>query len=107
QGQQQRARKQRRDHREGGIFRRRSYQDDDTVFHAGQQCVLLGLVEAVDLVEEEHGGNPAQIAVILGLFDDSPDILTPAVMAESSTNLRSVARAITWAMVVLPIPGGP
>ena len=32
---------------------------------------------------------------------------TPAVIAESSTNLRPGARAITCARVVLPVPGGP
>ena len=33
--------------------------------------------------------------------------LTPAVIAESSTNFRDTPRAITWARVVLPVPGGP
>ena len=32
---------------------------------------------------------------------------TPAVTAESSTNLRPDERAIAWASVVLPVPGGP
>src|SRR5699024_677239 len=33
--------------------------------------------------------------------------LTPADMADNSTNLRSGAWEITWARVVLPVPGGP
>ncbi len=32
---------------------------------------------------------------------------TPAVTAESSTNLRPDDRAMAWASVVLPVPGGP
>ena len=32
---------------------------------------------------------------------------TPAVTAESSTNRRPDDRAIAWASVVLPVPGGP
>jgi hypothetical protein len=33
--------------------------------------------------------------------------LTPAESADIATNLRSVAAATRWAMVVLPVPGGP
>ena len=33
--------------------------------------------------------------------------LTPAVNADMATKRRSVARATRWAMVVLPLPGGP
>ena len=32
---------------------------------------------------------------------------TPALTAESSTNLRPDDLAIAWASVVLPVPGGP
>ena len=32
---------------------------------------------------------------------------TPAVMAESSTNRRPEERAMAWARVVFPVPGGP
>ncbi|PSK62210.1 hypothetical protein B0E53_05889 [Micromonospora sp. MH33] len=32
---------------------------------------------------------------------------TPAVSADMATKRRSVARATRWAMVVLPLPGGP
>ncbi len=33
--------------------------------------------------------------------------LTPALSADIATNRRSVAPATRWAMVVLPLPGGP
>ena len=41
-------------HREKRIARRRADQRDDAFLHVGQQCVLLGLVEAVNLVDEQQ-----------------------------------------------------
>ncbi len=60
--QQQRARQQRRDHRERRVLRRRGDEDDPAVLDARQQRILLGLREAVDLVEEEHRREPVQVA---------------------------------------------
>ena len=48
------ARDERRVDREVGILGRGADQRDQPVLHGGQQRVLLGLVEAVDLVQEEH-----------------------------------------------------
>ena len=59
---QQRPREQRRDHRERRVLGRRRDQDDPAVLDAGQQCVLLGLGEAVDLVEEQHRREPVEVA---------------------------------------------
>ena len=43
----------------------------------GQQGVLLGLGEPVDLVEEEHGLAAVQVAVAAGLLHDRADVLDP------------------------------
>ena len=40
-----------------GVFGGRANQDDGAVFHPGQKGVLLGLVEAVYLVDEEDGSG--------------------------------------------------
>ena len=49
------ARQQRRDHLEGRILRGGADQDDGTGLDSPQEGILLGLVEAVDLVDEEDG----------------------------------------------------
>ena len=54
-----RAREQRAVDLERGVLGGRADQRDQTVLDRRQQRVLLGLVEAVDLVEEEHGLGPA------------------------------------------------
>ena len=60
--QQQRTRQQRGDHGEAGVLRGCRDQGDDPVLHRGQQRVLLGLGEAVHLVDEQHGrGTPFQL----------------------------------------------
>jgi len=67
---------------------------------------LLGLVEAVDLVDEED--DPAATAADLGgLVDCRADFLDPERTAERAMSRASLARAIRRANVVLPVPGGP
>ena len=48
---------QRRVHLEVRVLRRRADQRQQAFLHRGQQGILLGLVEAVDLVEEENGAT--------------------------------------------------
>ena len=55
--QQQRPGQQRRDHRERRVLGGRGDEDHPAVLDAGQQGVLLGLAEPVDLVEEQHRGR--------------------------------------------------
>jgi len=50
----QRARQQRSDDGEGGVFGRRRDEQHDPVLHGGEQRILLGLREPVDLVDEQH-----------------------------------------------------
>ena len=49
------AREQRRDHLEGRVLRGGADQDDVALLDVGQKGVLLGFVEAVDLVDEQDG----------------------------------------------------
>ena len=81
---------------------------DQPVLDAGQQGVLLGLGEPVDLVEEQHGLPVVEVALACRRGPcTARTSLTPAVTAESSTNRRPAAVATRWARVVLPVPGGP
>ena len=61
-----RAREQRGDDAERRVLGRGRDEDDGAVLDAGQQRVLLGLGEAVDLVEEEHGLAVVEVALAHG-----------------------------------------
>ena len=74
----------------------------------GQQRVLLGLVEAVDLVEEEDRAPPRRAEALAGAREHLAHVLpTLADTAESSSNSAPVVFATMRASVVLPEPGGP
>ena len=77
------------------------------VLDRGQQGVLLGLGEAVDLVEEQHRLDVVVGQVAAGLLDDRPHVLTPAFSADMATSRRLPDADTMEAMVVLPVPGGP
>ena len=68
--QQQRARQQRRDHRERRVLGRRRDEHDPAVLDARQQRVLLRLREAVDLVEEEDRRLAVEVALGQRLLHD-------------------------------------
>ena len=53
----------------GRILRSRPHQNDASLFHKGQEGVLLGLVEPVNLVRKEQGPNPHP-PVLLRLVHD-------------------------------------
>ena len=55
-----RARQQRRDDLEGGILGRRAEQHHGAALDVRQERILLRLVEAMDLVDEEHGLSAVQ-----------------------------------------------
>ena len=71
------SRQERRIDREERVLRRRPDQDDDAFLHIGQEHVLLGPVEAVDLVEEEDGPLAELFEVLAGLGEDFADLLDP------------------------------
>ena len=79
----------------------------DARFDGAEQRVLLGLGEAVDLVDEEHGLAPGVAEVAAGLLDHRPHLLDPGVSADSWAKRRLLALATSRASVVLPVPGGP
>ena len=62
---------------EVGVFSGRADQDDGAVLDPGQERVLLGLVEAVDLVDEEDGALAVQVAAVLCLVDRLADVGDP------------------------------
>src|SRR4030042_5652909 len=55
-----------------GVLGGRSDQDDGSILHVGQKDVLLGLVEAVDLVDKEDRLLAVVFKVAACLFDDLP-----------------------------------
>ena len=106
-GEQHAAGQQRRDDREVRVLGGRREQGDRPVLDRGEQRVLLGLAEPVHLVDEEHGRRAAGAAGAGPSSITARTSLTPAVSADIATKRRSVAPATRWAMVVLPLPGGP
>ena len=70
---------QRRVDLEVGVLGGRPDQGQQPLLDRRQQRVLLGLVEAMDLVEEEDGGPPAPPPPLPGPFDHSPNLSPPHV----------------------------
>ena len=75
---QQRAREQRGDDGETRVLGGRGDEQHRPVLHGGEQGVLLGLGEPVDLVDEEHGGDSVRESST-GVGDDRADLLDPGV----------------------------
>ena len=57
---------------EEGILGRGADEEDGAVLDPGQEGVLLGLVPAVHLVDEEHRPAVVELAMPLGLLDRRP-----------------------------------
>ena len=68
-------RQQGRDHLEGRILGRRADQGHGAALDVGQERVLLSLVEAVDLVDEQDRALAAERQTVLGLGDQAADLL--------------------------------
>ena len=66
---QQRAGQQGRHDAERRVLGGRGDEHDPAVLHPGQQRVLLGLAEPVDLVEEQHGVAPVHGLRVAGLIE--------------------------------------
>ena len=92
---------------ERGVLGRGPDEGDGPVLDGRQQGVLLGLVEAVDLVDEQDR-PPAAAAGLAGLGDRLPQLLDAR---EDGRERRRTAvparRASRRASVVLPVPGAP
>ena len=73
------ARQQRRVDLEVGVLGRRADEHHEPLLDRGQQRVLLGLVEAMDLVEEEDRALAARVAAVLGALDHLAHLGAPRV----------------------------
>ena len=103
-----RPREQRRVDLEVRVLGRRADQRQQAVLDAGQQRILLRLVEAVDLVEEEDRPPAARAEPFARLLRaPARTFATVAETAESSSNSAPVVCATIRASVVFPEPGGP
>ena len=78
------------------------------LLHVGEHRVLLGLVEAVDLVDEENGALARLLEEVAGLLPRScggrPRLRPRRSQEQSSPGLRW---AMSRARVVLPQPRRP
>ena len=82
------AREQRRHDLEGGVLGGGADQRHRAVLDVGQQGVLLGAVEAVELVDEEHRAPAAPAPPCAARSIASRTSFTPASTAESGDELR-------------------
>ena len=73
--QQQGSRQQRPHHGEGRVLGGGADERHPAVLHGGQQRVLLGAREAVDLVDEQHGLALPHRDATLGVVDDRAHVL--------------------------------
>ncbi len=74
----------------------------------GQQHVLLGAVEVVQLIDEENGPLARlSSSSTRASWSISRTSLMPAATALSGQNRQRVCKAMTCAREVLPQPGGP
>src|SRR5438445_7134544 len=72
-----RAREEGRDHLEGRVLGGRPDERHRAGLDVGEEGVLLRLVEAVDLVDEEHGRPAVPGELVLCLLDDLSQLLHP------------------------------
>src|SRR5262249_50725562 len=59
------------------VLRRRADEDDAALFNAGEQDILLGAVESVDLIEEQNGTLAGLLQLGLGFLEQFPYFLDP------------------------------
>jgi hypothetical protein len=95
-----------RDHREGGFSVCGRHEDDPPFSTPGSSASLLRLAEPVYLVEERRCGATVEIRDDIACSITSSS-LTPALTAESSTNLRPEVCAIACDGSGFQMPGGP
>ena len=102
------ARQERRVDLEVRVLGRRADQRDGAVLDVRQERVLLALVEAVDLVDEQDRAAALEREPVLGLGDRrrGPRRRRTSPRTPAGTR-RSTASARRRASDVLPVPGGP
>jgi hypothetical protein len=101
------ARQQRRVDLERRVLGGGADEGEQARFDMRQEGVLLGLVEAVHLVDEDQRAAARCRAALRGASTASRMSFTPASTADSTMNCASTACASSRASVVLPTPGGP
>ena len=102
-----RARQQRGVEFEGRILGGRADEDDRAVLHDRQKAVLLGAVEAMDLVDEKQRLATVLSAAAAPSRTPSSGRRRPKRSPISARRRGSVSPASRRATVVLPVPGGP
>jgi hypothetical protein len=101
-------RQQRRIDLERRVLGGRADEGEQARLDMRQEGVLLGLVEAVHLVDEDHRARGPRRRFALGLLDGLADVLHAGQHRRQHDELRVHAPAATSrASVVLPTPGGP
>ena len=101
------SRQQRRVHLEVGVLGRRAGQCDRAVLDVGEESVLLGLVEAMNLVDEQDRPLAVQSKRSSAWAIAARTSATPDETADSAVISAPIASASKRASVVLPVPGGP
>ena len=90
------------------VLGRRADQRHEPLLDRRQQRVLLGLVEAVDLVEEQDRGCAAGLAPVARALDHGAHLGTSRRDGAQLLERRTPELSATMrASVVLPEPGGP
>ncbi len=104
---QRRAAEQRRVDLEVRVLGGGADQHEQAALDRRQQGVLLGLVEPVDLVEEQDRALPVLAEAVLGLGGHLADVLHAGGHRRQRLERLAVVPAMSRASVVLPVPGGP
>ena len=63
--------------REERVLRRGPHKDHFALLHARQEHVLLGLVEAMDLIDEQQGSLARRREPVVGLYEQLAQLLDP------------------------------
>ena len=100
-------RQERRVDLEVGVLRRRADERDDALLDVRQQGVLLGLVEAVDLVDEEDRGAAAAVDPVARLGDRGAHLLDAAGGRREHVETRADRLRQQSRERRLAHPGGP
>ena len=101
------ARKERGDNLERGVLGGRADEGDRAVLDVRENRVLLGFVEAVDLVEEEDRAAVVGAANLAGLLDGAAEIGDAGGDGGQGDEVAPGEAAMRRARVVFPTPGGP
>src|SRR5579875_136272 len=100
------ARQQRRNDLKRWIFGRRADQDHVTPLHIGQKCILLRLVEAMDLVDKQQRLS-AQAACAFGIGHYRFDLFDPAQYGAKGDELSAALSGNEYRQTGFPGAWGP